>query len=72
MIKKDYNAQIKKNGFYSASNDVAGWYAISRDGINMIVYYEGKWTFTKKDDMYKFYTKNGFIKKVGDLVNGKW
>ena len=60
----------RKNGIFSVGNSVSGWFAISRDGIHLIEYYKGKWTFSQKEDIMKFYTEKGFAKKVGILLNG--
>ena len=60
MTTKEIKTQIKEKGIFSATNEVAGWYAISRDGINMIRF---------SDDKIKFYTENGFAKKILNLLN---
>lgn len=70
MTSQEINKARNERGIFSASNEVAGWYAISRDGINMITYYQGKWTFTLKDDVIRFYTERGFAKKITKLLNG--
>ena len=70
MTTKEINKERNANGVFSTGNDVSGWYAISRDGFNMITFYEGKWTFTLKDDVTKFYTEKGFAQKITKLCNG--
>ena len=60
MNTKEIKIAIKEKGMFSASNEVCGWYAISRDGINMIQF---------RDDKIKFYTEDGFAKKVISLLN---
>lgn len=70
MTAQEINKERNSNGVFSTSNDVSGWYAISRDGINMITFYEGKFTFSVKNDVNKFYTLEGFAKKITKLLNG--
>ena len=60
MTISEINNLRNKNGVYSATNEISGWYAISRDGINMITFSNGK---------IKFYTIKGFAKKLTDLLN---
>ena len=69
MTIQEINQNRNANGVFSMSNDVCGWYAISRDGINMISFYEGKWTFTQKDNVNRFYTPVGFAKRITQLLN---
>lgn len=38
--------------------------------INMITFYEGKFTFTLSGDLNKFYTEKGFAQKITKLLNG--
>ena len=54
MTIQEINQNRNSNGAFSISNDACGWYAISRDNTNMIVFYEGKWTFTQKDNVNRF------------------
>lgn len=63
MTTQEINSKRNERGIFSTSNDCAGWYAISRDGINMITFYEGKYTFTLKGEVSKFYTDKGFAKE---------
>lgn len=65
---KQINKKRDKNGVFSVSNDVSGWYALSKDNIHMITFYEGKWTFAKNDDKRKFYTEKGFVKRLNELL----
>ena len=58
----------KRKRYFSASNESAGWYAVSGDGINMITFIEGKFTFTMKGDVNKFYTEKGFAKRISQLI----
>jgi hypothetical protein len=70
MTTQDINKEKNANGVFSTGNDVGGWYAVSRDGVNMITFYQGKWGFTQKDDVNRFYTESGFAKKITKLLNG--
>ena len=70
MTTQEIKNERNTKGVFSTSNDVAGWFAISRDGINMITFYEGKFTFSAKDDVNKFYTEKGFAQKITKLLNG--
>ena len=70
MTIQEINKERNINGNFSIGNEVAGWYAVSRDGIHMIRYDEGKWTFTQKKDVNKFYTEKGFARKITKLLNG--
>lgn len=69
MTVKEINNQRNDKGVFSIGNDAAGWFAISRDGINMITFYHGKFTFTLKNDVIKFYTEKGFAQKITKLLN---
>lgn len=60
MTTQDINKLRNENGIFNAFNEVSGWYAISRDGINMITF---------SDDKIKFYTEKGFAKKITQLLN---
>lgn len=70
MTTQEINKKRNINGVFSTGNDLAGWYAISRDGVNMITFYEGKFTFTLSGDVNKFYTEKGFAQKITKLLNG--
>jgi len=70
MTTQEINKERNANGVFSTSNDASGWFAISRDGINMITFYQGKFTFTLKDDVNKFYSEKGFAQKITKLLNG--
>jgi hypothetical protein len=72
MTTQEINKKRNANGVFLASNDVAGWFAISKDGINMITFYQGKFTFTLKDDVIKFYSEKGFAEKITKLLNGQF
>lgn len=69
MTIQKINQNRNSNGAFSMSNDSCGWYAISRDNTNMIVFYKGKWTFTQKDNVNRFYTPVGFAKRITQLLN---
>jgi hypothetical protein len=69
MNTLELNQQRNERGIYSAGNDTAGWFALSRDGINIITYYEGKYTFSKNKDVVRFYTEKGFAKRITQLAN---
>ena len=69
MTALEINLERNEKNVFWAANDTAGWYAISRDGINMITYYEGKYTFSIKKDVVRFYTERGFAKRVTQLLN---
>ena len=71
MTTKQIDNERSAKGVFSTGNDVAGWFAISREGINMITFYEGKFTFTLRGDVNKFYTEKGFAKKIAQLLNGQ-
>ena len=60
MTTQDINNQRNEKGIFSASNETAGWSAISRDGVNMITF---------ADSTNKFYTEKGFAKKITQLLN---
>ena len=60
MTKQEINKARNEKGVFSAYNEVAGWYAISRDGINMITFSNG---------VIKFYTETGFAKRITKLAN---
>lgn len=60
MTTQEINSARNQKGVFSASNDVAGWYAISRDGINMITFANGE---------SKRYTECGFAKRITQLLN---
>jgi hypothetical protein len=61
MTIQELKSELSKNGLFSVGNEAAGWYAISKDGKNMITYYN--------TDTNKFYTEQGFIKRINQLVN---
>jgi hypothetical protein len=69
MTIQEINNERNERGHFVTSNDVAGWDAISRDGINMITFHEGKYTFTSKGDVIRFYTEIGFSKRITQLLN---
>lgn len=60
MTTQEINKARNERGIFSASNEVAGWYAISRDGINMITFSNGQ---------IKRYTEKGFAKRITQLLN---
>jgi hypothetical protein len=69
MTTKELNNNRNENGVYTVANDNAGWYAVSKGGVNMITFCEGHWNFTEKDDVIKFYTERGFAKRITQLLN---
>ena len=69
MTTQEINNQRNRNGVFAAGNDAAGWDAISRDGVNMITFHQGKYAFSAKDDVAKRYTEVGFAKRVTQLLN---
>jgi len=69
MTKQDVNKERDERGVFAAGNDVAGWFALSRDGVNIITYYEGKYTFSAKNDVTKRYTETGFAIRITQLQN---
>lgn len=69
MTPKEIDAQRNKNGVFSVSNDAAGWSAISRDGIHMITYFEGKFSFSKNSDVNRFYSETQFAARITQLMN---
>jgi len=64
MTSQEINELRNERGIFSASNEAAGWYAISRDGINMIA-----WSIR---DESKFYTERGFARRITQLQNRGW
>ena len=60
MSVQDINKARNEKGIFSASNEVSGWSAISRDGFNMITYSNG---------VSKFYKEKGFAKRITQLLN---
>jgi hypothetical protein len=60
MTTQEINKARNEKGIFSASNELAGWYAISRDGINMITFASGG---------SKIYTEKGFAKRITKLLN---
>jgi hypothetical protein len=69
MTTQEINNERNAKGVFSTGNDVAGWYAISRDGVNMITFHEGKFTFSAKDDVIRLYSEKGFAKRISQLIN---
>jgi hypothetical protein len=69
MTTQEINNERNLCGVFSTGNSAAGWYAISRDGINMITFYEGKFSFSLRGDVNKFYTEKAFAKKITELLN---
>lgn len=69
MTTQEINNERNAKGIFSTGNDVAGWFAVSREGINMITFYEGKFKFSAKNDVNKFYTEKGFAKRITQLLN---
>ena len=60
MTAQDINNNRNDKGIFSAANETAGWTAISRDGLHMITFADGK---------NKFYTEKGFAKRITKLIN---
>ena len=60
MTTQEINKARNERGIFSASNETAGWYAISRNGINMITFPNGE---------SKRYTEKGFSKRIAQLLN---
>ncbi len=69
MTTQEINNERNEKGVFSTGNDVAGWYAISRDGINMITFCQGKYTFTLSNDVIRYYSEKGFAKRITQLMN---
>lgn len=69
MTTQEINNERNERGIFSTGNDVAGWYALSRDGINQITFHQGKYTFSEKDDVTRRYTSTGFAKRITQLLN---
>ena len=69
MTTQEVNNQRNEIGVFAAGNDVAGWFALSRDGVNMITYHQGKYTFSAKNDVTKRYTETGFAIRITQLQN---
>ena len=60
MTTKEINSERNEKGVWCATNERAGWFAISRDNIHMITF---------RDGSNKFYTEKGFAKRVTLLLN---
>lgn len=60
MTTQELNSARNEKGIFQASNEVSGWYAVSRDGINMITFADYK---------IKFYTEKAFAKRITKLLN---
>ncbi len=60
MTTQEINKARNEKGVFSASNEISGWFATSRDGINMISFSDGS---------NKFYTEKGFAKRITQLLN---
>ena len=59
----------RQNGIISMGNEVAGWFAISRDGHHMITFEEGKFSRSKNGNDYAFYkNEKTFAKRVSQLI----
>jgi hypothetical protein len=69
MTTQEIDNERNAKGCFATGNEVAGWFAISRDGMNMITFFEGKFTFSEKEDVIRFYTKKGFSKRITQLLN---
>lgn len=61
-VYNDILEDLKKNGKASYSNDVAGWFAISRDNLHMIEFYE-------KDEIKFYKNSKSWAKRVAQLLN---
>ena len=68
MTTSEISKERNQKGVFATGSNLAGWYAISRDGINMITFHKGKFTFTLKDDVNRFYTELGFAKRISQLL----
>ena len=60
MTIQEINQFRNERGNFLASNETAGWEAISRDGIHMITFASGK---------SKIYTEKGFARVITRLLN---
>jgi len=60
MTAQEINENRNEKGVFLASNEIAGWCAISRDGIHMITF---------ANDNIKFYTEKGFARRITQLLN---
>ena len=60
MTTQEINEARNERGVFSATNEAAGWYAISRDGINMITF---------ANDESRMYTEKGFARRITQLLN---
>jgi len=58
-----------EQGRISWSNESAGWSAVARDNVFMITFDKGKFTFTRKDDVNRFYkNKLSFAIRLSQLI----
>jgi hypothetical protein len=69
MTVQEINSERNSRGVFAIESNLGEWFAISKDGINMITFYEGKFTFTKSSIIDKLYTENDFAKKITQLLN---
>jgi|DEB0MinimDraft_10_1074344.scaffolds.fasta_scaffold462575_1 hypothetical protein len=60
MTTSEVNKARNEKGIFSAANECAGWYAVSREGIHMISY---------ADATTRFYTEKGFARRITQLLN---
>jgi hypothetical protein len=59
-----------QQGTIIMGNDSAKWYAISREGMHIITFYQGGFNFTEKKDVNKYYkNQKSFAKRVSQLLN---
>lgn len=59
MTTQEINSKRNENGVFSASNEVSNWFAVSRNGINMI----------EINEVIIFYNEKAFAKRLTQLIN---
>lgn len=61
-VYNDILSELAKSKVVSYSNDVAGWFAIARNGIYMIEFYG-------KDEIKYYENSKSWAKRVAQLLN---
>ena len=61
MTTKEINSYRNERGIFSAGNEAAGWWALSRDGVHMITF------FAKNEDRF-YKNESSFAKRITGLM----
>jgi hypothetical protein len=73
-VKSDYQIiieDLKQKGTAFYNNDSAGWFAVAntKNNLFMITFLKGKYTFSKNDEVNKFYKNvESWAKRVSQLT----